>query len=840
MKRTLLFLWMISQTYMGISQCMNTLSLGPDTTVCVAQPYVISAGAGYLSYNWNTGSNSSSITVTNPGQYYCTVESIGTTNLVSNGNFSSGNTGFTSSYVPGTGGTWGLLSNPGEYAISTNANLTHNNFPSCTDHTSGTGNYMIMNGSSVANTDVWCQTVTVSPSTQYEFSAWFTSVVSGTPAQLNFSLDGVATGSVFTLNSTVCNWTRYAQTWTSGPTQTTVSLCITSQSTAGGGNDFAIDDINFSTICSFTDTVNVAMDTLPVVDLGADTIICSGASFSLDATDNPLFGYQWSDGTSSALNTLSATDSNLVVSVTNGSCEVTDDMIVTFSSQPNISLGNDTVLCPGDLLSKDVFWPNASYLWNDNSTLSTLSITQPGMYWVEVTDNCGTISDTINVAFVTFPLVDLGQDTQLCVGQMYDLNASYPFATYTWNTGVFDSLITVSQSGSYSVAVQLGTCIDRDTVQVTFDANPVVDLGPDTTLCTGEIYYLQANNLNATYLWNDNSVGALKNITTSGIYWVEVTINNCKVSDTVSINVMDYPTANLGNDTILCGSETILYDVNQPFSTYLWNDNSVNSSLLVSQSAQVWVEVSNFCGVASDTVNVYVNPYPEVDLGNDTVICEGESFSKDVFVVGGSYLWSDGSTNSVYDFNTSGVYVVTVTAQGCATVESLDLSFNAITPIWLGEDTVICNKARFTLSISDDYDSILWQDGSTGSEFLVLGYGKITVTAVSGVCHYSDTIWIGSENCDVYAEMPNIFTPNGDGVNDEFIPIYSVGIVSMKTMIYDRWGQAVFESVHLEIKWDGKNKKGDELPSGTYFWISEMVGDDGSAYNRTGSITLAK
>ncbi len=841
MKYITLILFLLVNFHTVIAQCTNnSLDLGADTTICIGQPYLINAGSGFLSYSWSTGASSSYISVTSPGQYICTVGMSGTNNLVANGDFSSGNTGFTSAYVYGTGGSWGLLSNPGQFAVSTNANLTHNNFPSCTDHTSGAGNFMIMNGSSIANTDVWCQTITVTPSTQYEFSAWFTSVVGGSPAQLNFSVGGGTLGSIFTLNSTVCNWTRYAQTWTSGATQTSASICITSQSTAGGGNDFAIDDIQFSTLCTSTDTIHISVDTLPIVSLGPDTVICSGATFYLDATDNSQFGYLWSDGTNSALNTITATDSNLMVSVTNGACEVTDDLIVTFSSQPNISLGNDTVLCPGDVLSKDVSWPNASYLWSDNSTTNNLSITQPGVYWVDVTDNCGTFSDTVIVSYVLFPLVDLGPDTSLCDGQLYDLNAGYPSASYIWNTGTIDSMITVSQSGTYHVSVQAGSCIDRDTVQVTFDPIPLVELGPDTTICVGQSYLLQANNLNATYLWNDNATGALKSATITGLYWVEVTINNCVISDTVFITVLDYPVASLGNDTVLCGAESIVFDVTQIGVDYLWNDNSVNPSLSVNQSNQVWVEVANFCGVVSDTVNVYVNPYPLVDIGNDTIICDGESFTKDVFSTGANYLWSDGSSISSYEFSSSGVYGVTVTAKGCSTSGTLDLTVQPMPEVELGEDTLICNNTSFLLSIPNDYDSVLWGDGSTNIEYVVSLVGRQWVRVVTGQCTASDTMWVSIENCDTYVEMPNIITPNGDGMNDVFIPVYSVGIVSIKTVIFNRWGKEIFVSVDPQVNWNGQNKKGNDVPNGVYYWISEIQGVDGEPYQIKGAVTVAK
>ncbi|MGB0805526.1 MAG: gliding motility-associated C-terminal domain-containing protein [Salibacteraceae bacterium] len=833
-----LFISLINISY---SQCnSNPLNLGPDTTTCSGDYHVFNAGPGYLSYNWSNGSNSQFNSVNQAGVYICSVDVAGTTNLVNNGNFSNGNNGFTSSYVYGTGGTWGLLSNPGQYAISTNANLTHNNFPSCNDHTSGTGNFMIMNGSSVANTNVWCQTITVAPNTKYSFSGWFTSVDPASPAQLNLTVDGNAIGTAFTLSSTTCNWTKYERTWTSGATQTSANICIRSQSTAGGGNDFAVDDIIFTTVCTFSDTVVLALDTMPIANIGPDTVICTGGTYPIDATDNASFSYQWSNGSTIPVSTITSTDSNLMITVTNGKCAAMDTAIITFSSHPLVNLGNDTTLCPGDSLVLEPSWPNANYLWSDNSTNSSLTITNSGLFWVQISDNCGVTRDSVTVNYVTYPLVQLGNDTNICDGNNLVLNASHPNASYLWNTGGTDSVITVNQTGQYSVNVKVGSCIDKDTISVTVDPFPIVDLGTDTILCAGQTHVLQANNQNASYLWNDGSIGAAKFVNSPGLFWVKVSIGNCENSDSILVTYLDYPTVELGSDSFACGNTPVIYDVGQPNVSYLWNDGSTDSSLSITQTTQVWVEISNFCGVVSDTVNVYVNPYPIVDLGSDTSICEGETFTKDVFYLGATYEWSDGSNLNVFDFNSSGTYYVTVTANRCETIDSLNLVVDLNPIVDLGPDSVVCNKSNFTLLVPNDFDSIGWFNGSSELSLLVVESGAQWVEVKSGNCIGSDTVWIGMENCETHAEMPNIFTPNDDGINDLFTPVYIVGISEMRTQIFDRWGKVVYETNDLEINWNGKNKNEELVSDGTYYWVINIIGLDAEKFQQTGTVTLVR
>ena len=192
------------------------------------------------------------------GVYQVTVSALSTDNLITNGDFNAGASGFTSDYIPGTGGTFGLLSLEGQYAVSTNPLLAHTNFASCNDHSPGTGNMMVVNGAGVANQDVWCQNVSVTPNTDYGFSAWIASVVSSSPAQLQFSVNGTIIGGTYTASPATCNWTEFFQVWNSGPTGM-AQICIVNQNTALSGNDFAIDDIFFSEICEATATVNVTL-----------------------------------------------------------------------------------------------------------------------------------------------------------------------------------------------------------------------------------------------------------------------------------------------------------------------------------------------------------------------------------------------------------------------------------------------------------------------------------------------------------------------------------------------------------------------------------------------------
>lgn len=229
---------------------------------CIGNNKVQLSAGNYSSYAWSTGETTSSIQVDVSNLYTVTVTTsagcTGTasyqlaTELVANGNFEAGNTGFTTGYANNQ--TANGLVPEDRYAIGNNANFHHPNFWG-RDNTTGAGNFMIVNGhTSATPAIVWQQTVTVQPNTNYYFSAWAMSLNQVSPyAQLRFSVNGVQVGTTAILgpgatnNTGPWNWTRFYATWNSG-SSTSVVLTIVNLQTAAGGNDFGLDDISCSTI----------------------------------------------------------------------------------------------------------------------------------------------------------------------------------------------------------------------------------------------------------------------------------------------------------------------------------------------------------------------------------------------------------------------------------------------------------------------------------------------------------------------------------------------------------------------------------------------------------------
>ena len=220
-------------------------------TILICRPgqeVQLNASAGQFAYEWSPAGGLSNPGIANPtarpgATTLYVARMIGAAagpNLISNPDFSEGNEGFTSDYVFVMS-----INIQGRYGVNTSAaNLNAIFFSDCPDHTTGVDQMMIVDGSPIANEKVWCQTVNVSPDKEYAFSTWLTSVNPNNPARLQFSINSVRIGQIFTASNGVCDWRQFYATW-NAEAATEAEICIVNQNTNPDGNDFALDDFAF-------------------------------------------------------------------------------------------------------------------------------------------------------------------------------------------------------------------------------------------------------------------------------------------------------------------------------------------------------------------------------------------------------------------------------------------------------------------------------------------------------------------------------------------------------------------------------------------------------------------
>ena len=253
------------------AQCGLGTNAGPDQTICSPGGQVMLNGSipgNFLDFYWepaggvtNPNSLQTSAFVTQTTSFTLTGTAFDpSNNLVTNPDFEQGAVGFTSDYL----NDLNTIFNPGVYTIVTSPDIISSNFPECDDHTTGNGNMMLISGASTPNQNIWCQSIPVTPFTDYSFSAWVGTIVPFNLPELQFYINGVPLGSPYTAPNDICTWTQFYETWNSGPS-TVADICIVDQNLANLGNDFALDDIAFSPVCVETDEI-----TVEVIHLGSE------------------------------------------------------------------------------------------------------------------------------------------------------------------------------------------------------------------------------------------------------------------------------------------------------------------------------------------------------------------------------------------------------------------------------------------------------------------------------------------------------------------------------------------------------------------------------------------
>lgn len=256
---------------------------------------------GYSNLIWDNGSTSTSRTVNSSGAYWWQLTGA---NVVTNGNFSSGNSGFTSEYTyryvgqNGLGNPCcGVLSAEGTYAVNTNPRNVHTNFSSFGDHTSGSGQMFIVNGSPTNNVIAWTQNIPVIANTDYVFSVWVTSASPANPAQLQFSINGNQLGTTIIPAGTADGtWQYFTTTWNSGNVSgNNIPIALVNKNTVANGNDFAIDDIVFAPV--YRQNINVTLNPIPVLTLTPSAEACGVYDLiqTIVGYDNVTYAYVFKD-----------------------------------------------------------------------------------------------------------------------------------------------------------------------------------------------------------------------------------------------------------------------------------------------------------------------------------------------------------------------------------------------------------------------------------------------------------------------------------------------------------------------------------------------------------------
>lgn len=675
--------------------CNDVFNLGRDTTLRCNDSLLIQAPRGFDSYLWNTGSSSSEIKVGQSGSYSCTAKKFGA-NQVKNGDFSLGNTGFSSNYSFERSSEYGLIGYEGSYTIQSNTGLAHRDFPSCGDHTNNGASrkMMIVNGTSVDNVPVWKQSISVQPNVNYEFSFWAMSAVSQNPGKLKLSINGVQIGNILNLSSNMCSWQNFFATWNSG-SNTVIEISIVNRNIFGAGNDFAIDDIMFRPVCEYVSQKDVVIPPVIKTLIHLSPNVCDATVVSsLSIPQQANITYNWTPGnirgTTYPVEFYEPTKITLTATDINGCLDSTSVVVKNREKQildplPDLYVC-DNELIPdirftGNLSNMDYSWTNSNVLngipTSGQSPITGIRARNTGsdiiQSTIKVTSFTGTCFESSSFNIFLFPEIKLNGPNAFCVETSEQYSSNGVPALINPFTSSNTAIATVSNTG-------LVTGVGAGTVVITFTSS-----------------------------------------------------DGCQKTKTITIHPKSQ--LSISNPAVICQSDFVTMEV-QGAMTYSWSPaNNLNTATGNSvifdadQTTTFTVTGIDLNGCISQVVKTIIvnNPIP-FNVSDDQVICIGSST---VLLATGavSYEWDNGlgngNTHTVQPLIQTIYNVIGTDAIGCKSTQTIEISLNSLPTASITGTAEVCqNSTQPTLTF----------DGANGLAPYTFFYtlnGGDTLTSVS-------------------------------------------------------------------------------------------------------------
>lgn len=565
--------------------------------------------------------------------------------------------------------------------------------------------------------------------------------------------------------------------------------------------------------CVNYDTLVIAVDDLPVYDLGSDRGVCWGDSVTLEVAGS------WEE--------------------------------VNWLTTANQVLNPDN--------------PTYSYRVTDTVTL-----------WTEVLTDKGCVTyDTLTVNALPLPEFELGEEQKYCLEQQVKLSVDPIADVYNWrdeanqpvsNSATWSFVATTSERLSLLLTGS-NSCSYADTLLITVNALPDFDIEGTGEICAGQSTELSISLEEYEHIvWYETRNDTLSEQsgityapTTSSTLKASVTdLNQCSSVDSILIQVNALPAPAAGNDSLICyGQSLLLGETPQDTaSTYSWTPTeSLNESTLATplatptETTRYILEMTDINGCINyDSTLIEVNPEIFINAGDSTALCIGDSI-----LIGGTptaqgsqfdytYRWSppvflsDPEAPNPMTFTTEDItYYLEVRSGDCFVeydtifVRADDAPEIAVSPLQsIGAGQSVQLFAEGGVSYQ------WWPETSLNDPSLATPLAtplestvyQVQVTDENG-CTAEDTVSVLVQNI---LFIPNLFTPNGDGSNDYFM-VYGSGVKTIHFSVFDLNNNRVFHTSEvqqaMQIGWDGRYR-GQYLPNGTYIWSIQGVFENGS------------
>lgn len=510
-----------------------------------------------------------------------------------------------------------------------------------------------------------------------------------------------------------------------------------------------------------------------------------------------------------------------------------------------------------------------TYQWNNGGTDSMLTNVCPGNYTVKVTDVNTAATQTLPFTMPN-PANAIQSATVTTTAAYCDKNnGTIAISNITGGTGPYQyTLSTVFSNepsfknldtGNYFITVKdnLG-CTYKDTVTI---ANIPGPSAIHTTLlpaaCSKASGQVTVDSITGgtkpfTYALNNNNPTPVNifNSLDTGKYVIIVTDSaGCTLPATVVIKQATgvKSVTLLSNDSIcgLTSGSVVATNLRGGTKPYAFSTNNTNfsaDSLFTNLSAgQFYMYIRDAEGcLFKDSITLAFKQYPVVNLPADTTICNQPTLLLDATQDNATYLWQDGSTNGKLTAGKTGSYSVNVTVNGCTTTARSSLVLLSSPVASLKVNITKCTTDTLHWDITSPLAKYLWQDGSQSPIYTATKAGdySYTITNYCGTAYGLVHVLTQVCNCDI--AVPNVFSPNGDGINDTFVPSITCTPSYYSMVIFDRTGQKLFESSTPGNNWNG-TVNGKPAPVAAYYYILKFKGaSDKTAKQMQGSVTILR
>jgi gliding motility-associated-like protein len=669
-------------------------------------------------------------------------------------------------------------------------------------------------------------------------------VVNPTPiATASISTNVACAGSNVTLSSS--GGVTYSWSSSNGYSSNQQNNTLSNVNASNSGTYLLTALNNFG--CFDTTSVSLAVAPTPTITSVStnanNNVFCAGNTLILNAVASSTIatiywtgpnGYLSPPQTTTLTNISSLQSGTYSVIASIGTCtSVANAITVTVNPTPvatasvsgsNILCAGNTVILLGGVSGNTYSWSgpagNSSY---QNDTLTNVATSASDTYTLTVT-NSFSCTATATTSFTVNPTPSItsystnANNNTICAGQSIQLNETHTPTTgsvtiqWTGPNGYASppqsTIITPTVSGTYTVIATLGNCSNTglDTVHITVNPKPVaIAVSSSTVVCSGNTITLVGGTVAVgnTYSWNGpagyTSPQSSNTITptTSGTYTIIVTNSfNCKdTNTTLPVTVNNTPNAAITANAQTCTGGTLTLSATGNGTINWYSDaaltNLVNTGTTYNPT------------VASGTSNVY---YVTVTSANNCPSAASTSVSA------GNYNVQVSATANVYNGNAP-----------------LLVNF--------GGTITGASNPSYSWTLSDNATSTSQNPSHTynnGGDYIVV------LTGIDPVSSCIDTAMLTIHVSDeMVLVIPNIFSPNGDNINDGFF-ITSHGVKSIEGFIMNRWGQMMFTWTGLDTVWDGKAPNGHDETEGVYFYVVKATSFKNETKEYKGTVTLIR